>query len=287
MQNQPTRNRTILPSLIVAAMAALCAGPAAAQTPSAHEVLDAALERHEQRMEKVENYTVVQEINGERNVLYYERRMVDGRPAFQVAGGSAAGAEWTSDAPSSESVNLHHTLDRLAARARLTGTERVDEHSAYVVAVDDLSDTDFGAGFGAGSGKDISFNSLKYWIDADRYVPRKMRLEGTFTTGEGHRTVTVEVTMSEYQTVDGVLYPFRTDTSTEGIMSDEQQKQMSEAMEKMQKRLDQLPPAQRKRVKRMMEKRMKEMQQNGQDAFDLTVRVRELRVNAGPPEGGP
>lgn len=81
------------------------------------------------------------------------------------------------------------------------------------------------------------------------------------------RPITVEATMSEYQNVESLLHPFRMTLSVNGMISSEQKKQMSEAMEKMQERLEQLPPEQRKRMERMMRKSMGAMQALRQEAL--------------------
>jgi len=56
--------------------------PAAAQTPSASEIVEAMIRRQEAELDHVRNYWVDEEQNGARSKLYYENRTVDGRKAF-------------------------------------------------------------------------------------------------------------------------------------------------------------------------------------------------------------
>src|SRR5699024_9374404 len=102
--------------------------------------------------------------------------------------------------------------------------------------------------------------------------------------GGNDRAMTMNMDIGNYRKVEGMLYPFSMVMSIEGLMSDEQQKKMSAAMEKMQKQLEKLPPDQRKRIKKMMESRMGGMMQSmsGGD-FNFTTQVKDIRVNEGPP----
>lgn len=73
--------------------------PAGLTAQTAREILDTAVERHEERIADIDNYTVVQEMNGTEQVTYYEKRTVDGRPVFvpQTAADLAinrAGLSW-------------------------------------------------------------------------------------------------------------------------------------------------------------------------------------------------
>jgi hypothetical protein len=73
--------------------------PAVVAAQTAQEILGAAVERYEQRVADIDNYSVIQETNGTGQVTYYEKRTVDGHPVFvpQTAADvavSRAGLSW-------------------------------------------------------------------------------------------------------------------------------------------------------------------------------------------------
>ncbi len=250
----------------------------AARAQSAQEILQTTLERYEQRMQGIKNYTVVYEggpLGGMQ--IYYEREMADGHPVYRpvIAGlpKSVGGKSGTSDA--------YLFFDKIASRARLAGTETVEGHRTYVIEVEDLQGTDLWAAPEGTSG--FEPRSATFWIDAERYVPRRMIIEGVANAGGEPRSVVLEGHMSDYREVAGMLYPFRASMSFEGLLSGAQQKQMSEAMEKLREQLEQMPPAQRKQMKRMLGGQIADMMGAGGE-MTFTTKVKELRVNEGPPQ---
>lgn len=77
--------RRVVPALVLVLLASTFPGPARAQQ-SANDILAAARDRYEKGVKDVEDYTVVQEIAGQRQVVYYERRERDGHLAFVPVG---------------------------------------------------------------------------------------------------------------------------------------------------------------------------------------------------------
>lgn len=60
--------------------------PASAQAPAdpeAQRIVQAALEKRNERWAAVDNYTLIQRMNGAEMTLYYEKIIVDGQPAFR------------------------------------------------------------------------------------------------------------------------------------------------------------------------------------------------------------
>lgn len=257
----------------LALLAFLTALPCAAQ--SAQEILQTTLERYEERMEGVENYTVVYE-NG--MALYYEREIMDDHPVYRPA---LAGLPEKLRSRATGSPNAYTVFNEIASRSRLAGTETVEGRRAYVIEADGLQGTDLWAA--PEEAGEFEPRTATFWIDAEHYVPLKMILEGTADTQGERRPVTLEAHMSDYREVEGVLHPFHTSMAFEGLLSGEQQQQMSEAMAKLRKQLEQMPPAQREQMKRMMGGKLADMMGGG-GAMTLNMGVKELRVNAGPPQ---
>lgn len=57
--------------------------PDAVRAQSAQEIVTTAVERYAERVADAENYTLVQQMNGAPQTVYYEKRSVDGRPVFE------------------------------------------------------------------------------------------------------------------------------------------------------------------------------------------------------------
>lgn len=260
------------------ALAVLATGPAALQAQSAQEVLETALERYEQRMEGVQNYTVVQQVMGFRSTTYLERVEREGHTLFVPR--SQMGSEAARRAPG----NPYTSVEKLAERARLEGTREVDGETSHVVVADDLEGTDLAESFG----QEESFQprSVTFLVDTDDYLIRGMRLEGTATSGGETRDVTFDTRMRDYREVEGVVHPFRMDVSVEGMsgqMSEQQRQQMRQALEQMKN----MPEQQRERMQQMMGDQLERMEQMlATGAMDFSVEVEEIRVNEGPPGDG-
>ena len=71
---------SLLVSLLT--LSAVLAPVAPAQ--NAQEIIQTAIDRYEQRMSGVENYTIVQDVMGFESTSYYEKHTVDGRSVFKL-----------------------------------------------------------------------------------------------------------------------------------------------------------------------------------------------------------
>lgn len=262
----------------VAALAVLAAAPAAVQAQSAKDVLETALERYEQRMEGVDNYTIVQQVMGFESTTYMERVERDGHTIFVPR------SQMGSDAAKRVPQSPYTSIGKLAERARLEGTREVDGESCHVVVADDLEGTELAESFG----QEGSFQpkSITFLVDTDDYLVRQMHLEGTSTAQGEPQDVTFDAHMRDYRDVQGVVHPFRMDVSVEGMsggMSEQDRQQMKQAMEQMKN----MPEQQRQMMEQMMGDQLEQMEQMlATGAMDFSVEVKEIRVNEGPPGGG-
>lgn len=292
--------RRPLPLAVLAAAAALPLLSQPAYGQPAREVLETAMERYEQRMEGVENYTVVQTIGGTETTLYYE--LVESEatlPRFRQVtlgdylGATAGGEDGEATIPGGEEAALGATdpyrmFDEMAARAELRGTESVDGRMAHVIVVDDMSGVDLGrAEEGGGDGTAFEPRSATMWIDAERYVLLRSSMTGLLEAEGDASEVTAETRMSDYREVDGVLHPFRTEVAIEGLggaMSAEDREELRRAHEQMERQLEGMSEQQRAMVEKMMKDRMPDLEALAGGTMEMTMEVRELRVNEGPPE---
>lgn len=271
------RRRTHVLCLSALILGLSAAGPAPAAGQSAAEVVDDALQRFEQRMEGVRDYTVVQEVMGFESSTTYERRTVDGHTVFLPR--ETEGSEAATQTPESYQA----MLTALGDRGTHDGTESVEGVDCHLLTLEDFSGDAFQDLAPPEAEGEWTPERLRFWIDRDELLPRKMTMEGTVTTEQGSRPVTLTALLRDYREVDGVVHPFRTEVRTEGLtpsMSPEERARMEASMEKLKKKMEQMSPEQREMMEQMMGgqlEKMEEMLATG--ALDLTVEVKEIRVN--------
>lgn len=290
--------RRPLPLILLAVALAIASSPAAAVGQSAREVLETVMERYEERMEGIEDYTVVQTIAGTESTLYFERvETGDGLPRFRTV----SSGDFPGESPGTEpggggegaalaAADPYALLEEMASRARLRETASVDGRRAHVIAVDDLSGIDLGlADESSDEGTGFEPRSATFWIDADRYVVLRSSMTGLLDAAEGGASeVTIDARMGDYREVDGMLHPFRSEVAIEGLggaMSAEEREQLRRAREEMERQLEGMSDQQRAMVEKMMKDRMPDLDAMAGGTMKMSMEVRELRVNEGPPEG--
>lgn len=263
--------------LLAAGMAA--AAPVAAQ--SASEIVSRMMDAYAERAAQVDDYTIVQEAMGMESRVYFEKVMVDGRPAFQLRRTQAAGM--TMNGPNQSFDEIYTLGSELARLATYEGTERVENYDVHVLDIDDLSEVDFGQTMGDDS--EFVPRRGKIYIDVDTYAPRRMEYEGEMTTEDGTHTVTSIIDMGDYREIEGMLFPFRTAVRIEGLAAAIDPETRAQ-FEEMQRELEQMPESQRAMVEAMMADQLDQFRamMDGDDSgMSVTMLVREILVNQGPP----
>lgn len=279
----PSGFRGALPSALLGVLLAGIAIPGGLVAQSGGDVLRTALDRYQERMEGIENYTVVQEAMGFQSTTYFERTEVDGRPVFlpQSETGSAA-AQGTPDNPYSE-------FYALADRAEREGTEMLEGEETHVIAVTDFEGVDLWNPTGGGEPGDFTPRRATFFIDTDDYLLRRMQMTGTTSMQGQEREVSFTADFQDYREVDGLLHPFGIQVSVEGLasqMSPEEREELERSLQEMRAQLEEMPAQQREMVERMMSGQLEQMETMlAQGTMDLTVQVTEVRVNEGPPQG--
>lgn len=270
---------------VTAVTAAVVAVVVAPDLPaqSAADVLRTAVEKHNDRMEGVENYTVVQEAMGFETTSYYERTTVDGESVFVVR--SSLGSEVGKRAPG----NPYAFVAEMADRATLEGKESVDGEACHIVSITDFSGADLSALGVAGENENWSPQRMRIWIDADDHYPRKMTMQGTAAMNGEPQEMSFTAHLRDYRTVEGVVHPFRTEVSIQGMgqqMSRKDQEEARKSLEQLRKQMAEMPPQQREMMEKMMGGQLERMEKLlASGAMDFTVQVKEIRVNEGPPQG--
>lgn len=274
--------RCLLSSVLTAVALGVFASAGAAQ--SASEIIDRMVSEYERRSRGVDDYTLVQEVMGMETLSYFEKVEENGRSHFRLVRTSASGMGMSMDAPNDGGVdNLLAAADELARRARYAGRESVNDYDVHVLDIPDLT----GLGFGDDMGPEADFTPRRgrLYVDVDSYVPRRMSFEGEMRNETGTHDVTSTVDMGDYRDVQGMLMPYSTTISIEGLGAAIDPETRAQ-YEMMQEELAAMPEAQRAMVERMMAGQMEQfraMMEDDSAPMTMRVLVREIRVNTGPP----
>jgi hypothetical protein len=253
------------------------------QAQSAADVINGMVSEFERQTRNVENYTVVQETMGVETVSYFEKEMVSGHPVFRLRQVRAGGTVVRGDEAEQERWDAFYTMaPEIIARASYEGRDNIGGHAVHVVSVRDLQEIGFKPA-ATQSDQDFVPTRARLFIDADQSLMRRMVFEGVMTTqGEAH-DVTATVDLSDYRAVDGMLHPFTMEMTMEGL-GQALDPEAQEQYEEMKRQLEAMPEEQRKMVEGMMKDRMAQFEQMmGGGDMKVEVRVKEVRVNSGPP----
>ena len=254
-----------------------------AQAQSASDILNQMLSEYERRSQVVENYTIVQETMGVETVTYFEKETVDGRPVFRLRSTRAAGMVVTEHDSEADGWDEFYSLaPQMISRAEYRGRDQIEGRAVHVVVVNDLHEIGFGQG---PAPEDADFRPERgtFYVDADQWVVRRMEFEGSMITeGETHDVKSI-ADFSDFREIDGMLHPFLLDVTIEGF-GEAMDPEMREQLEEMKRELEQMPEAQRKMVEQMMRAQIENLEQMSEEgSMKIQIKVKELRVNSGPP----
>jgi hypothetical protein len=256
-----------------------------ATSPGA-QVLERALARHLERMEGVENYTMVQTVMGMETTVYFEREVVDGRPRYRSRVVSVAG-QGVPAAPD-EWEDLYDGFATYAERATLRGTETVDGHPAWALVIDDFSRLP-GMGAGAEDLEGVAFSRATLFLDTASYVLRRMEVEGTMERDGEQQPVTVTGRFEDYRQVGSMLHAYRTVMSMDGFapaMPAAEVEQARRNLAELRTQMASMPAAQRDLMQGMLQPQIEQLESMlGGGAAELVIEVRDVRINTGPPAG--
>lgn len=262
-------------SLIMASAAILAAFPPAATPQEAREIIQTAIERYEERMSGVENYAIVQDVMGYESTAYYERRMVDGRPVFKLV-------DTSGDDSQDDLGEMYSGFLEIAERAELSGEEAVNGHDTYVLTVDDFSGLSI-----QNQSNDFKPQKGVFYLDTSEYIIRRIFMEGVMEREGQQRPAAADMLFEDYRTVEGMVHPFLINMSVTGATSGLSDEEMAEArknLEELRKQMAEMPESQRKMMESMMGSQIEKLEQMVESGnIELSITVKELRVNQGPP----
>jgi len=143
-------------------------------------------------------------------------------------------------------------LAGLADQTTIVGHERIGNSDAIVLLTEGLDYTQ------QENGQEFTLDTLRLWVDSDRYLPLKMSMEGVVVDGGATRELLIERENSEFQSGSGCgefTQPLRTVMRMSGVMSPEEQAQMVEAQAKLaefKQQMAAMPPSQQDMIRKRM-----------------------------------
>lgn len=203
--------------------------------------------------------------------------MMGSMAEFADAAGRAS-SEAKVDASSND---MEKSMALFRKRAKIVGKESVGKRRAIHTRAEDLHIVE------KSNGEELEIQAISLWIDAEKLVPLKMRMEGVAKNGESSREIFIERLDQHYRTVPGsnLYMPYRNMVRVHGMLSPEQQEQMEDARKQLadfDRQLAEMSPEQRAQVERMSGSQialLRKMVDRGE--IDVVTEVREIRVNVG------
>jgi peptidoglycan hydrolase-like protein with peptidoglycan-binding domain len=206
---------------------------------------------------------------------------------FADAAGKAS-AEAKADA---RDDSMAKSMALFRKQAKIVGKESIGKRRAIHARADGLNIVE------KSDGEELEIQAISLWIDAEKLVPLKMRMEGVAKQGKSEREILIERFDHDYRVVPGskLYMPYRNMVRMRGVLSPEQQKQMEDARKQLadfDKKLAEMPPEQRAQVEKMAGSQiamLRKMVDRGE--MEVVTEVRAIRVNVGlegavPPQGG-
>ena len=124
--------------------------------------------------------------------------------------------------------------------------------------------------------------SFRYSMVEDGFLLRQVEMDGEALQDDGtFAPVHMTMFMEDYREVDGYVHPFVTRVITEGVLeaADVDREELQAQIAEMRAQMDNIPEGMRGMINSQIEQ-MEEML-GGDGAMEMTITVKELKVNAG------
>jgi hypothetical protein len=276
---------------MVLTLAVLAALPAIANAQTAAEWMSRAMAAQAGRLAGVENVTIVQDMMGMEMIMYMEKRDADGTPILIPISVTMGGMTNPIPQDMAQADWANPFQQEWVDRTRLVGRAELDGHAVRVFVVDDFSGLELPRLPQGGEGAmDFRPTSFRYSLDEEELVVRKVEMEGESLQADGSRSlVQLTMFMEDYREVDGYLHPFVTRTITEGVLeaANIDQEELQAQLEEMRAQLANMPEAQRAMLEGMLKPQIEQLEEmlGSEGGMEMTITVKEIKVNAGPPGG--
>ena len=282
-----TTKRIALASTVLT-LAALAAAPGTMQAQSGADLMKRAMDKQAERLAGVENVTITQEVMGMELVVYMEKREGEGGPILVPVTTIMAGIPNAIPQDEASADWSNPFQKEWADRSRVIGEEEVDGETCQILAIEDFTDLEVpGLPGGQTEAGELTPKMIRFSVDEDDLVMRKMDMDAEVTQEDGSiAPVKMAVLMSDYRETDGYLHPFKTHTVTEGMMDamDMDKEELKAQLEEMKSQMANMPEAMQGMMATQIERLEAMIGEGG--GIEVTITVKSVKVNAGPPGGG-
>lgn len=292
--------------LSAACIAAFVLPSAAVNADDAQSILKTALDKQAERWNGVDAYVIVQNSVGFDTTTTMKRTTVtdDAGNSYPIFVPSTTGPGSPQGVPDSATKNPWATMDprtldddaddaaagvdaqdmadsmnTFIRTAKLVGSDSIDGRDAYHLKSESMNIVE------PMNGEEFRLDTMSMWMDKGRYVPLKMKMEGTISSPGESRPVVIETLMSDYRDVPGsdMYESYRQVVRMGGVMNDEQKAQMAEAREQLaefEQQMASMPPSQRQMMESMMGSRIEQFRKMAEGGgMEFETIVKEIRVN--------
>ena len=197
----------------------------------------------------------------------------------------AAVAKRESDSrdPTAEAKEDIRDMADFASMARLVGRVSSYGRNAYLLRADNVNRVQ------NVDGRQFTIQTVSLWIDVDEYVPLRMKVDGTLSSGGETTPMTIERLDLDYRPVDKLFESHWQVMRLGGFLDAKQDAELQKAQQQMaelQRQMEQMPPGQKEMIMRSMgpQMRMMEKMASGSGRIEVETRVHALRINSGLPD---
>ncbi len=211
----------------------------------------------------------------------FDPRVMMGANA-QFARGAADAQRWQAEEGARNIASAEQSANHMvqfAQTAKLVGTDTIDGMPAYHLRSDSINQVQ------QDDGREYRMEAMSVWIDKKRYVPLRMKVDGTMTSGNESKPMVIETHLSDYRSVPNsdMYESYKQMLKISGMMDAAQEAEMREAQVKMQEfeqQMASMPASQRQMMENMMGPQLEMMRQMASGGgFQTETVVRSIQVN--------
>jgi len=212
-------------------------------------------------------------------------RIMLGAGATFMRGAAEAQRAQAAEDPSADGRERADQIAQFVDKAKLVGTESVDGRSAFHLQASDLDNLQ------ESDGNEFHTQTMSMWIDSEEYVPLRIKMDGTMTSGRETKPMSMELIHADYRRVsDSSMYESHKQiTRISGMLDEKQMEQMREAQEKMaefEQQMASMPADQRAMMERMVGPQLEQFKKMAASGgFESEIITHSITVN--PPKTGP
>jgi len=205
--------------------------------------------------------------------------------AMMLRGAADAKDEQAGENPIGNARQHARNMAALRSQTRITGRRNFNGIDAIELTADNLDHTQIS------DGQEFTLNSIRMLVDATRYVPLLLTMDGLINDGGESRPMTIEREDRDYRNVPGcgdMYRPYKSVMRLGGTMTPEQQAELAQAsaqMDELEAQLASMPASQRKMMESMIGPQMEMLRGMASGGgIEIESTITELRCNTGLPD---